>query len=148
MENTTARNRLPARWKLPGLSGAKLKPPGPGLTIAVKASATMITISTKPVMISTRSEIAIPLYARYTTKASPTTTQIHHGIVTPYSCLMEGSSTTLARNDRVRAPTGGSQTEKNTPAKKPALGCTARAIHVYQPPADGTTLANCAADTA
>src|SRR5437016_2470733 len=108
----------------------------------------MITISTKPVMISTRSEIAIPLYARNTTRASPAATHIHHGIVTLYSCLIAGSSTTLARNDSVSAPTGGSQTEKNTPAKKPALGCTARAIQVYQPPADGNTLANCAADNA
>src|SRR6201989_1825917 len=30
IENTTPRNKLPARPKLPGLSGPKLKPPGPG----------------------------------------------------------------------------------------------------------------------
>src|SRR6266581_4861607 len=82
------------------------------------------------------------------TSARQATTQIHHGMVTPYSALIDGSSTVFARNDRVRAPTGGSHTEKSTPAKKPARGWSARAIQVYQPPADGNTLASCAADSA
>src|SRR5215470_6509742 len=69
-------------------------------------------------------------------------------MVTSYSDLIDGSSTTFARYDRVSAPTGGSQTENSTPAKNPARGCKARAIHVYQPPADGNTLASCAADRA
>src|SRR5262245_50841053 len=69
-------------------------------------------------------------------------------MVTSYSALIDGSSTTFARYDRVSAPTGGSQTENRTPAKKPARGWRARAIHVYQPPADGNTLASCAADRA
>ena len=61
MENTTPRNKLPARAaKLPGLSGAQLNPPGPGEARAVKASATMITISMQPVMSSAFSEIEIP----------------------------------------------------------------------------------------
>ena len=51
---------LPARPKLPGLSGAELNPPGPGDASPVNASATMITISISPVMISTFSEMAIP----------------------------------------------------------------------------------------
>src|SRR5215468_7585640 len=66
-------------------------------------------------------------------------------MVTSYSDLIDGSSTTFARYDRVSAPTGGSQIENKTPAKKPARGCRARAIHVYQPPADGNTLASWAA---
>src|SRR5689334_14107405 len=69
-------------------------------------------------------------------------------MVTLYSALIDGSSTVLARNDRVSAPTGGSQTENRTPAKKPARGWKARAIHVYQPPAEGNTFASCAADRA
>src|SRR5260370_41928071 len=67
---------------------------------------------------------------------------------TPYSALMDGSSTVLASNDRVSAPTGGSQIENRTPAKKPARGWKARAIQVYQPPADGNTFASYAADSA
>ena len=39
-------------------------------------------------------------------------------------------------------PTGGSQTENSTPAKNPARGWKVRAIQVYQPPADGNTLAS------
>src|SRR5690348_6768436 len=66
-------------------------------------------------------------------------------MVTPYSALIDGSRTVLARNDRVSAPTGGSQMEKSTPAKNPARGWKARAIQVYQPPADGNTFASCAA---
>ncbi len=46
------------------------------------------------------------------------------------------------------APTGGSQTENSTPAKNPARGWRARAIHVYHPPADGNTFASCAAFSA
>src|SRR5215470_11952753 len=61
---------------------------------------------------------------------------------------MFGSSTVTARYDRVSTPTGGSQTENSTPAKNPARGWKARAIQVYQPPADGNTFANCAADSA
>src|SRR5215472_4213043 len=82
------------------------------------------------------------------TRARPAITQIHQGMSTPYSALIDGSRTVLARNERVSAPTGGSQIENSTPAKKPARGWRARAIHVYQPPADGNTLANCAADRA
>ena len=67
---------------------------------------------------------------------------------TPYSALIDGSRTVLARYDRVSAPTGGSQTENSTPAKKPARGWRARAIQVYQPPADGNTFASCAAFSA
>src|SRR5712691_3304968 len=67
---------------------------------------------------------------------------------TPHSALIDGSSTVLARNDMVSVATGGSQIENSTPAKNPALGWKARAIQVYQPPADGKTLASCAADTA
>src|SRR6185312_8970093 len=48
----------------------------------------------------------------------------------------------------VSVATGGSQTENSTPAKNPARGCKARAIQVYQPPADGNTLASWAAATA
>src|SRR5262249_58107953 len=69
-------------------------------------------------------------------------------MVTPYSALIEGSRTSTARNDSVSAPTGGSQTENSTPAKNPARGWKAREIHVYQPPADGNTFANCAAFSA
>src|ERR1700721_2279722 len=36
----------------------------------------------------------------------------------------------------VRVATGGSQIENRTPAKNPARGWKARAIQVYQPPAD------------
>src|SRR5260221_8181099 len=82
------------------------------------------------------------------TSARQTTTQIHHGIVTPYSALMDGSSTVFASSDRVSAPTGGSQIENRTPAKKPARGWKVRAIHVYHPPADGNTFANWAAFSA
>jgi len=42
------------------LSGAQLNPPGPGEASPVKASATMITISIPPVMISAFSEMAMP----------------------------------------------------------------------------------------
>src|SRR6516162_7025700 len=69
-------------------------------------------------------------------------------MVTPYSLLIDGSSTVFARSDSVSAPTGGSQTENSTPAKNPARGWNARAIQVYQPPADGNTFASCAADSA
>ena len=48
----------------------------------------------------------------------------------------------------VSVATGGSQIENSTPAKNPARGWKARAIQVYQPPADGNTLASCAADNA
>ena len=65
---------------------------------------------------------------------------------TPYSALIDGSSTVLARNAMVSVATGGSQIENSTPAKNPARGWKARAIQVYQPPADGNTLASCAAD--
>src|SRR6266480_2182654 len=92
IENTTPRNKLPARPKLPGLSGPKLNPPGPGDASPVNASAT------------------------------PATTQIHHGTSTPYSALIDGSSTVLARNDMVSVATGGSQIENSTPAKNPARG--------------------------
>src|SRR6266511_2260916 len=148
IEKTTPRNRLEAREKFPGLSGAKLKPPGPGLASALMARATISTISMDPVMISSRSETTMPAYAHQITRASPATTQIHQGIVTPYSSLMAGSRTVLPSSDKVSAPTGGSHTEKNTPAKKPARGCSVRAIQVYQPPADGNCLASCAADSA
>ena len=60
IENTTPRNRLLARWKLPGFSGAQLNPPGPADTRPVIASATMITISMLPVMISAFSDSAMP----------------------------------------------------------------------------------------
>src|SRR5215471_15109711 len=82
------------------------------------------------------------------TRARPAMTQIHHGMSTPYSDLIDGSRTVLARNDRVSAPTGGSHTENSTPAKNPARGWRARAIQVYQPPADGNTLASWAAFSA
>src|SRR5258706_6029202 len=75
-------------------------------------------------------------------------TQIHHWMSTPYSALIDGSRTVFDRYDRVSAATGGSQTENSTPAKKPARGWKARAIQVYQPPADGNTFASCAADNA
>src|SRR5215469_3812080 len=61
---------------------------------------------------------------------------------------MFGSSTVTARYDSVSTPTGGSQTENSTPAKNPARGWKARAIQVYQPPADGNTFASCAAEIA
>src|SRR5215472_1730730 len=61
---------------------------------------------------------------------------------------MFGSSTVTARYDRVSTPTGGSHTENSTPAKNPARGWKARAIQVYQPPADGNTLASWAAFSA
>src|SRR5882757_6799314 len=148
MENTTPRNRLPARLKLPGLSGPQLNPPGPGDASPLKASATMITISISPVMISAFSEMEIPWKAKKITSATPASTQIHHGMSTPYSALIDGSRTDLARNDMVSVATGGSQIENSTPAKKPARGCKARAIQVYQPPADGNTFASWAADKA
>src|SRR5690349_14633183 len=75
-------------------------------------------------------------------------TQIHHLTSTPYSALIDGSSTVTERYDSVSAPTGGSQTENSTPAKNPARGWRARAIQVYQPPADGNTLASWAAFSA
>src|SRR5207244_1219492 len=77
------------------------------------------------------------------TRARPATTQTHHQMVTPYWLWIDGSSTVFARSDRVRARTGGSQTENSTPAKNPARGWSARAIQVYQPPADGNTFASC-----
>src|SRR5580693_10285520 len=55
---------------------------------------------------------------------------------------MFGSSTVYDRYDSVSTPTGGSQTENSTPAKNPARGWKARAIQVYQPPADGKILAS------
>ena len=61
---------------------------------------------------------------------------------------MLGSRTVVDRYDSVSTPTGGSQTENSTPAKNPARGWKARAIQVYQPPADGNTLASCAAFSA
>ncbi len=67
---------------------------------------------------------------------------------TPHSDLIPGSSTVLARYDMVSVATGGSQMENSTPAKNPARGWKARAIQVYQPPADGNTLASWAADRA
>src|SRR6266566_4841842 len=82
------------------------------------------------------------------TRATPATTQICHGTSTPYSALIDGSSTVLARNDMVSVATGGSHTENSTPAKNPARGWKARAIQVYQPPADGNTLASWAAFSA
>src|SRR6516164_10382995 len=82
------------------------------------------------------------------TRARPAMTQIHQGMSTPYSALIDGSRTVLARNARVSAPTGGSQIENSTPAKNPARGWKARAIQVYQPPADGNTLASWAAFSA
>src|ERR1700730_3223669 len=75
-------------------------------------------------------------------------TQIHHWMSTPYSALIDGSSTVLARNAMVSVATGGSQMENSTPAKNPARGWKDRAIQVYQPPADGNTLASWAADRA
>ncbi len=60
MENTTPRNRFPARAKWAGFSGAQLNPPEPGEASPVKASATMITISIDPVMMSAFSEMVIP----------------------------------------------------------------------------------------
>jgi hypothetical protein len=60
IENTTPRNRLLARWKLPGLSGAMLKPPGPGLARPLIASATISTISIPPVIRSSFSETEMP----------------------------------------------------------------------------------------
>jgi hypothetical protein len=62
--------------------------------------------------------------------------------------LIDGSRTVLARYDMVSVATGGSQIENRTPAKNPARGWKARAIQVYQPPADGNTFASCAADKA
>ena len=41
---------------------------------------------------------------------------------TPYSALIDGSSTVLARYAMVRVATGGSQMENSTPAKNPARG--------------------------
>src|SRR5262249_40528498 len=82
------------------------------------------------------------------TRARPASTQIHHQMVTLYSALIDGSRTVTARYARVSAPTGGSQMEKSTPAKKPARGWRARAIQVYQPPADGNTFASWAAFSA
>src|SRR4029077_7062780 len=69
-------------------------------------------------------------------------TQIHQGTSTPYSALIDGSSTVLARYAMVSVATGGSQIENSTPAKNPARGWRARAIQVYQPPAEGNTLAS------
>src|SRR5258706_207874 len=43
IENTTPRNRLSPSPKLPGLTGAKLKPPSPGEAMTLNASATMNT---------------------------------------------------------------------------------------------------------
>jgi hypothetical protein len=67
---------------------------------------------------------------------------IHHGTVMPYSDLSAGSSTVLEKNANVSTPTGGSQMEKIQPARKPARGCSERAIQVYQPPAEGNALAS------
>src|SRR3984893_8596635 len=75
-------------------------------------------------------------------------TQIHHAMSTPYSAVMDASSTVWARYDMVSVATGGSQIENSTPAKNPARGWKARAIQVYQPPADGNTFASWAADNA
>src|SRR5229473_3038683 len=72
----------------------------------------------------------------------PAMTQIHHLMSTLYSALMDGSRTVYARYDIVSTPTGGSHTENSTPAKNPARGWRARAIQVYQPPAEGNTLAS------
>src|SRR5919197_1718560 len=71
MENTTPRNRLGARWKFPGESGAKLTPPGPGSASAVTARAVISTISTTPVMIIRRSETLIPAYDHHATRTRP-----------------------------------------------------------------------------
>jgi hypothetical protein len=60
IENTIAVNRPLPPGALPRFSGAKLKPPGPGLRKPVIARASMITISMAPVMISSFSEIEMP----------------------------------------------------------------------------------------
>ena len=73
----------------------------------VIASATMITISMPPVMISSFLEIAMPAYVAHATGASPTIVTIHHGTVMPYSDLSAGSSTVLEKNENVSTPTGG-----------------------------------------
>src|SRR5262245_57230814 len=82
IENTTPRNRFDASPQLAGLSGAKLKPPGPGSPKDQRASRTMIAISIVPVMISSFSESEMPAYAHHDTSTSPRTGQIHHAIVT------------------------------------------------------------------
>src|ERR1700722_2749338 len=75
-------------------------------------------------------------------------TQIHHAMSTPYSALIDDWGRVLAGNDMGNVATGGSQIESSTPARNPARGWKARAIQVYQPPADGNTFASCAADSA
>src|SRR2546423_709494 len=148
IENTIPRNRFGERWKFPGLIGSKLNPPGPGLTNDVTASADIRTISTTPVMIMRRSETLMPAYDHHATRMRPAIGQICHGMLTPYSDLRAGWSTSCPSKESVSAPTGGSQIEKSHPAKNPARGWSARAIHVYHPPADGKTLASWAADSA
>ena len=119
-----------------------LKPPGPGLTSAVAASDIMSTISMTPVTIMMRSDTLMPEYDHHATRIRPRIGQICHGMLTPYSCFSAGWSTSCPSSDRVSAPTGGSQMENSHPAKNPARGCRARAIHVYHPPAEGNTLAS------
>ncbi len=102
----------------------------------------MITISVKPVINSTRSETCTPRYAVSATPPTPTTVHSQTGTVIPYSAATHGVSTVLAMYENTRVGANGSHKLTYQPAKNPARGCSERAIHVYQPPAEGNTRAS------
>src|SRR5579875_225915 len=81
------------------------------------------------------------------TMAMQNRTKPHHGMLTPYSALTAGCRTAEAREATVSRAAGGSQIDQNHPPRNPARGCSAPAIHVYQPPADGHCFANWLTET-
>ena len=72
----------------------------------------------------------------------PAVVQSQTGTSTPYSLRTAGVSTVLARYEKTSAGANGSHSVMYQPAKKPARGCSDRAIHVYQPPAEGKAFAS------
>src|SRR5258705_9008739 len=97
----------------------------------------MMRISVSPVTTRTRSESRIPRYAVQATPPTPTVVHTQIGISIPYSARTTGESTVLARYENTSAGANGSQSVMYQPAKKPARGCSERAIQGYQPPAEG-----------
>src|SRR5882672_11285395 len=102
----------------------------------------MMAISESPVMTSTRSETRIPRYAVQATRPTPAVVQTQTGTLIPYSARTTGVRTVVARYEKTSAGANGSQSVMYQPAKKPARGCSERAIHVYHPPAEGNALAS------
>src|SRR5689334_6336827 len=102
----------------------------------------MIAISVSPVATRTFSDTRIPLYAVHATSEIPHVVHAQTGTSMPYSACTAGVSTVLARYEKTSAGANGSHSVMYQPAKNPARGCSERAIHVYQPPAEGKALAS------